>query len=671
MTDNPHIQDLIAMRRRTFLGALTAMPFLTLEEADAQSAGLSFQSLPPDKTDVVTVPQGYRVQTLIGWGDPLFENVAPFNPDALTRADQETRFGQNNDMLALFPGRHAFPRPTNQNRLLLCANHEYFDAALTFPAARRKADIDAPKMEALYAAMGVSVVQVEKNRRNDWRVIRDARPGAGLNRRITPFTPVRFEGPAKDHRWIAAASAPLATPDDAVSCGTMANCSGGQTPWGTYLSCEENFNNYVVSNDANAAALAPAQADAPWMWAAGNFDYPLYNARRDATVPRQFDIAQNPYMPALYGWVVEIDPYDPTWAPRKRTALGRVKHECATTALTRDGRVAVYMGDDQIDECVYKFVTRDRFDPRERTANRDLLNEGKLYVARFNEDGTGAWVALTAEAANAAAPPYAAPFADDGDVAIRAREAARFLGATPMDRPEDVEAIIDANWVGQGQVLVSCTYNRNEHAARPGNPRRVGGGDVQPNHGGHILKIEEAGGDCGGETFRWDVFALGGDPDAPDAAITAADGSRAYLSVKQNGVPANTGARFACPDNICFDDAKNVWIATDGSPAVFGDCNDSVLVTPTTGAGPRPIKRFLIGPIGCEICGPTVAPDQRAFLAAIQHPGEDDEHGNSYVGARWSDPDRKPPSSFPDGAGAWPRSAVVVVTRTDGGIVGT
>jgi secreted PhoX family phosphatase len=603
----------------------------------------------------------------------LFDGMPSFDPDALTRSDQEKRFGQNNDMLALFPAQYSFPWPADQASLLMCANHEYVEPALLFPANASAGAMSAAQWEAAFAAVGVSVVQVEQNN-GDWRVHQDAAPGLGLNRRITPFTPVVFAGPAAQHRWIAAAAtavnaaSPGAAADvSAVHCGTLANCAGGKTPWGTYLTSEENFDGFFRLSDASAPPIASAQADSAWIYDAGRFGYPLFsNSNTSAPTPPQFDVAHNPYGPSLYGWVTEIDPYDPNWAPRKRTALGRKKGECATTAIAKDGRVACYMGDDQIDHFVFKFVTEGRFDPANRLANRDLLDHGKLYAARFNEDGSGDWVELTLDACNRAIAeaPYHQPFSDVGDVAMRAREAAVLLGATPMDRPEDVEAPVDEQWRGYGMALIVCTNNRNESFAHPGNPRRGEAQSTrvqQSNPAGHIIRIDEANADHAAARFTWDVFVLAGDPAAaPDEST----------SVVADGAPTITGERFACPDNICFDRSMNVWIATDGSPAVLSDCNDAVLTAPVISEGPRPVKRFLVGPVGAEICGPTLALDERAFLCAIQHPGENDGGGTDIRELRWRRGQR-PPSSFPDGNGAWPRSAVIVVSRDDGGKVGT
>ncbi len=680
MADAPHIQDLLAVRRRTLLMGLAGLPLLSLAPAHAQSRPLGFQSVPANLSDDVSVPAGYRVQTLIAWGDAMFDEM-PEKADlnALTRADQEKRWGMNNDMLMLFPASFAFPPPRDGDEFLLCANHEYFDPGLMFPANRRITDFTGAQIEAAFASMGASVVRVRREG-SSWRMVRESAPGVGLNRRITPFTPVAFGGPAANHPWVLEAAAFVnarePAPAGTVSCGTMANCAGGRTPWGTYLTAEENFQSYFYRSDSDAPALTTYLAQGAYVLDAGNFGYsaltpnaPLFQAT-NMRGPAQFDLSQNPGGPALYGWIVEIDPYDSSSTPKKRTALGRKKAECATTALTRDGRVAVYMGDDQINEYLYKFVTRRRFNPADRAANMDLLDEGKLYVARMEEDGSGRWIEISLSAANRAAraAEYPHVFRDAGDLMMRSREAARLLGATPLDRPEDVEALIDANWVGEGPVLVVCTNNREQDLERPGSPAREGSDGVQPNLAGHILRLDEAGGDCGATRFRWDVFALAGDPDATLAETPS--GAAAYVSPKRNGADTFSGDRFACPDNLCIDSARNVWIATDGSDSVFGDCNDSVLVARAAQPGAPPeIKRFLVGPPGAEICGPLLAPDERAFLAAIQHPGDGISGGPGAFELRFLG-NAPLTSHFPDGGDAFPRSAVIVVTREDGGPVG-
>lgn len=687
-----HINELIASRR-ALLGGFVGLPLLNLggcatSQGVATAAALSLQAAPSfasvaaTNADMVSVPPGFRVQTLIAWGDALIDGLPAFDMDALTRADQERRFGQNNDMLALFPAQHAFPPPRadlqNGDKLILCANNEYVELALMYPALNEQRDATAPQFEAALAATGVTVVALEKAD-GAWRAVRDASLGAGLNRRITPFSPVVFSGPAAAHPWILDAGAKVnalepgaaheATEPGAINCGTSANCAGGQTPWGTYLTSEENVDYLFVSTQRSSPALDAAREDISYVLDAENFGTPRGNPYTHL-FPRQFDVSHNPYGPSLYGWVVEIDPYDPTWTPRKRTALGRKKGECATTALTRDGRVVVYMGDDQVDEYVYKFVSTARVNPADRVGSRDVLDHGQLYVARFEEDGTGRWIAINVEAANAAAREqgYTALFRDDADIMVRVREASRIQGGTPMDRPEDIEALLDSNWVGLGPVLIVCTKNTQQGFAHAGNPRRESEtpNRAQANAGGHILRIDEAGGDCGALRFAWDIFALGGDPAATTLTIPQRSGRPTHVSTNYNGAPTLTGDRFACPDNLCVDSKYNVWISTDGSDDVFADCNDSVLVTQAAAIGPKPMKRFLVGPLGAEICGPTITPDERAFLCAIQHPGENDVEGTNINDLRWIYK-RRPPSHWPDGGDSWPRSAVVVVTREDGG----
>ncbi len=686
-----HVQDLIASRlsRRALVTGLAGLPLLGLTTGCATPgaaggaggpipSGADFASVPATTADAITLPPGHEAKVLISWGDALFEGDGPFEPASLTREAQERRFGANNDMLALIARDYAFPPRTDAARFALCANNEYISLGLMYPGKPLK--FDAAQMAALYASVGVSVVAVERTGA-DWRVVLDKAPGAGVNRRITPFTPVRFSGPAAAHPWIARAGEIVRQAEPGagaglVPCGTLANCAGGVTPWGTYLSSEENFNNFFALSDAGAPGARAARQDPALVLDAEAFGYPLFDNTIPAqAVPAQFDIARNPTGPALYGWVVEIDPNDPSWAPRKRTALGRRKGECATTALARDGRVVVYSGDDQANEFVYKFVSTGKFNPSDRLANRDLLDQGQLYVARLEEDGTGAWVAITAAAANAAAieAEHAARFSDAGDVAVRARIAARLLGATPMDRPEDVEAVLDETWTGQGAVMIVCTRNTELGYGGPGNPRRpdpARPGRAQANVAGHILKLEEAQGDCASLTFTWDVFALGGDPAATAPVASLRSGAAGHVAVTYRDAPTTTGARFACPDNLCLSTKTNLaWVTTDGSDEVFADCNDAVLAIPLAeGPGPKPVKRFLVGPIGCELTGPVLSPDERTFFAAIQHPGESNVAGVNFIDARLADPAVKPFSTFPDGG--WPRSSVIYVRRLDGGVIG-
>jgi secreted PhoX family phosphatase len=677
-----HIQELIASRRAV-LGGLVGLPLLNLAAcatpgangSSAQTAG--FTSVPANTADTITVPPGYRWRTLVKWGDALFDGMPDhIELDAMTRTEQERRFGQNNDMLALFATDYAFPPPKDQRRMILCANNEYMSLELTFPSARALRDFTPAQLEAMYASVGVSVLDLQRDAAG-WRMVKSA-AGRGHNRRITPFTPVLFSGPAARHPWIVAASEVVnaaepargAEPAGAVRCGTLGNCAGGLTPWGTYLTAEENFDGFFFGS----ASVDDQFADPAYALDVMSFSYPNGPGSLREKAPRQFRIGDNPRGPALYGWVVEIDPHDPTSTPKKRTALGRKKNECATSALARDGRVVIYMGDDQRDEHVYKFVSRGRFDPANRAANMDLLDDGQLYCAQFAEDGAGRWIPIDLAAANAAAQAEESPvrFRDEADLLVRARDAARLLGATPMDRPEDIEAVCDAEWRGLGTVLIACTNNSDRGFAHPGNPRRDSErpNTAQSNFAGHIVRIDETSGDPAATTFTWDVFALAGDPNTEELTARTRAGTLAHVSTKVNGAATFSGDRFACPDNMFIDTTHRVWISTDGNDGVFGDCNDGVLCTPLNAEGPRPVKRFLNCPVGAEVCGPLMAPDERAFFCAIQHPGAADVSGADYSQRRWMDDRPRPASSFPDGGDAWPRSAVIVVTRDDGGRIG-
>lgn len=694
MSHPPHVNELIATRlsRRGLFGGLAAAPLLaTLPACAANWLGgeprpagsgfrqATFASIAADRSDTVSVPPGYGFAPLIGWGDALFETVNdPVDLDRLDRAEQEQRFGTHNDMLALFPETWTLPLAPGGARQILCANHESFAPALAYPSARSLADFSEARMSALLAGLGVSVVALQQDAKGGWSVVRDAKPGAGVNRRITPFTPVAFSGPAANHPWIVAAAevfnrAEKDAPDGSVACGTLANCAGGQTPWGTFLTSEENFQSYFRVASEPTPALAAARNDERLAADAADFGYRLGDARPGLPRPAPYDLSANPTGPALYGWVVEIDPYDPTSTPRKLTSIGRKKGENASTALARDGRVVVYQGDDQLNEFTYKFISHGRFDPHNRRANMALLDRGVLHVARLESDGSGRWIPITLAAANAAVAGTDTPaFLDEGDLMIRVRAAARALGGTPMDRPEDVEAPVDRNWVGQGAVYIPCTSGATAQPPAPGRPARPGETDArggQKNVPGHILRIHEAGDDCGADRFVWDVFLMGGDPDATTTMGTTPDGVSFAQGVTVDGRATFTGAALAAPDNLCFDSGGNAWITTDGMSSVF-DCNDVVLVAGTDPNRTPEVKRFLVGPVGCEITGPVFAPDETTLFVAIQHPGEFDVQRRDFADSRWTRPGSRPPSSFPDGGEAWPRSCVIAVRRLDGGRVG-
>lgn len=671
------------MSRRGFIAATAALPAFGLLPSAVQARAAGFASVPENMDDTVTVPKGYDWQRLISWGDPLFEGIAPAKPArgapfAFSRAEQEMRFGTHNDMIALFPAKWSYPWPhTRPKRAIMCVNHEAVSPFMTAPSPQGVAWSASPQqIEAMYACMGVSVVELAHDAKSGaWSVVKGKTPGQGRNRRITPFSEVIFDGPAAKHPWIVAGCAQVASfetaqsgpakTQGAVKVGTMQNCAGGYTPWGTYLTAEENFDNQFFTLEKTSPALTSAQNDPAFA-----YDQKVYGYDNTWRIggPDQFDLTKNPHGPSLYGWIVEIDPYDPDWLPRKRTAMGRKANECATVVIAKNRRIVSYMGDDSNNQFVYKFISDGVFNPASRIANRDLLGAGRLFAARLEADGSGQWLELTPAAANAAAKPEgAAAFVDQGDVLVRAREAALRLGATKMDRPEDVQSPTDGSFLGRGSVFVMCTGNLSDEgrAGNAANPRRarLSGDGLERNFQGHMVRFDETDGDHCAMTFKWDVFAIAGDPSAQTVPVTNRDGETINVSSWHNGRPTTSGDRFAMPDNICFDQKGFAWVSTDGSPDTF-PCNDGVYVMPTSGIGPRPVKRFLTVPVGAECVGPFVTLDQRNFFCGVQHVGAQSREGVSYRGG-----DVGPYSTFPDGA--WPRDSVIIVRRKDGGVVGT
>lgn len=674
----------LSLSRRGFIAATAALPALSLLPGDAAAVPAGFGGVAENMEDTITVPSGYKWERLISWGDALFDGIEPAKPSRgapfnYTRAEQENRFGTHNDMIALFPATWSYPWPeATPSRAIMCVNHEAVSPFMTAPSAQGVAWTAPPAqtLEAMYSSMGVSVVELAHDGvSGSWRVIKGSAPGQGLNRRITPFSEVVFDGPAASHPWVLAGCAKVNEYENAhsgavktvgaVKVGTFQNCAGGYTPWGTYLTAEENINNCFFTKLATSDALKAAQANPGFA-----FDQKSYGYDNGWPMggPSQFDLTLSPHGPALYGWIVEIDPYDPTWVPRKRTAMGRKKNECATTVIGKHKKIVSYMGDDSNNQFVYKFVTTGRFNPRDRLSNRDLLSSGKLYAARLEADGTGSWIELTVATANAASKPAGATaFVDQGDVMVRAREAALRLGATKMDRPEDVQSPTDGSFRGRGSVFVMCTGNKSDEgqAGNAANPRRTNdaGDGLERNFQGHIVRIDESRKDHCAMTFTWDIFAVAGDPSAEKAIVTTREGKSVNASSWHKGVPTTTGDRFAMPDNICFDNRGFAWVSTDGTSDTF-PCNDGVYVMPVSGTGPRPVKRFMTVPVGAECCGPFITADQKSFFCGVQHVGAQSRQGVAYRSR-----DVGPFSTFPDGG--WPRDSVIVIRRIDGGVVGT
>ena len=584
----------------------------------AQPVALGFTSIPPSSDDAIRIAPGYEAIVLYRWGDPVGipGNMPAFRMDASnTAAEQEAQAGMHHDGMSFYP----LPLASGASAHgLLAMNHEYLDDGLLHPDGRRT--WSAEKVRKAQASVGVSVVEVRLQGVR-WEVVRPSR----YARRITAYTPCAISGPAAG----ADAMRTALDPSGRDVLGTYNGCANGYTPWGTYLTCEENWNFFFVT----AGAISPEQRRYGIGKGRG-YGWERHDGR--------FDAARHPNESNRFGWIVEIDPYEPQSKPVKRTALGRMKHEGAHPSVGPDGRIAFYMGDDEGFEYIYKFVTARAWDAANRAANRDLLDDGVLYAARFNSDGTGEWLALEHGKNGLTA---ANGLASQADVLVKTRQAADRAGATPMDRPE---------WGAVHPVTREVYMTLSNNTAR-GRDKQPGPDAANPranNVFGHIIRWREDGDDVAATRFRWDIFALGGVPGNADPA------KRGRFK----------GDAFGCPDGLWFDRRGVLWVQTDISPTALlrGDFaplgNNQVLAAdPATGE----LRRFLVGPKGCEITGFTTTPDNRTAFVNIQHPGENPGEIN--------DPD------FPSANSNWPdfdpngrpRSATVVIRRKDGGEIGT
>jgi hypothetical protein len=661
---NPTLQDVVreGLTRRGLLAsgaaaavALTAAPAAAAasEPGTASASGavglggwtpapgksLTFPVVPPNTLDTVVVANGYDWSPLISWGDPVEDGAPEFDVDAQTPQAQRRQFGYNNDYLAilLLPG--------HRNRALLVSNHEYTNEALMFRGWSASTGSTREQAFISMAAHGMSVVEIERvGRTGEWRVVRGRR--RRYNRRIHTHTAFRLTGPAAGSSYVRT----NADPRGVRIFGTLNNCAGGVTPWGTVLSGEENVNQYFgasadVTDPARAAALA-------------RYGFPTRRStseRRWEAYEERFDVAKEPNEPNRFGYIVEIDPFDPYSVPLKRTALGRFKHEGANVRIAPDGRVAAYMGDDERHDYLYKFVSRGRYQPggstRARRHNLTLLEDGDLYVARLTGDspgeidgsgrlpsdgafdGTGQWLPLVVNGRSRV------PGFDVARVLVHTRLAADELGRldpaqgpTKMDRPEDVEPHPIT-----GRVYAALT-NNVDRGRTPGPGQRFAPADeANPRNGnrhGQVLELREDRDDPTATTFTWRLFIVAGDPASPDTYFGGYDKSKV--------------SPISCPDNVAFDPAGNLWIATDGN--ALGS-NDGLFGVPLEGAEAGHVKQFLTVPVGAETCGPFITPDARTLVIAVQHPGE-------VTGSTLENPG----STFPNGR--FPQPTVVVVWRT-------
>ncbi len=615
------IGDLVARRlsRRDVLrgaaaggAALALTPSLSAcatSGASASATPFNFAEIPRGSGPSHVLPQGYAADVLLRWGDPLFSDSPRFNPLAQTAAAQMRQFGYNNDFIGFVP------LEASGRRGVLCVNHEYTSTPLMFPGLAKDplASMTQELCAVERAAHGASIVEIaERNER--WSVVIPSR----FNRRITADTPTQVTGPAAGHARLATS----ADPSGRVVAGTINNCAGGITPWGTFLTAEENFNLNFLGTVRGGHPEAPNHKrygvpGSEYAW--GRFD------------PR-FDVSREPNEPNRFGWIVEIDPLDPKAPPKKRTALGRFKHEGAESVVAPGGRVVIYMGDDQRFDYVYKFVTARAFNAANPAANSNLLDEGVLYVARFSDSGALTWLPLV----HGHGPLTAANgFASQADVLIETRRAADLLEATPMDRPEDIEPNPTT-----GRVYLTLTNNDERTADRlnAANPRAK-------NTAGHIIEIIEPDGDFAATASRWEILVLCGDPNNPAAGATW-------------NVATSANGWFGSPDNCAVDPRGRLWIASDGNKATGAD--DGLWALETDGALRATGRAFFRAPVGAEVCGPRFAPDGRTLFLAVQHPGDGEKASYENPSTRWPDFDPAMP----------PRPSVLAIRRDDGGPVG-
>lgn len=625
------IRDIIAERvsRRGFLlgagstlGAVAAQGFvgsLFSGQAFAQDAqsSLQFTELKRVYDDKHRVADGYRADVVAGWGDPMKADQGPFDTATMDAAAQAERFGYNCDYVAFMP----LPRGSQtSDHGLLCVNNEYVSFNVMFPDMADDGEggkrMTAEQVALCNMAVGHSIVEIRREG-GDWRVVQDS----ALNRRLTLETPMAISGPAAGHDWMKTSY----DPEGRLVRGTIYNCGGGITPWGTVLTCEEG------ASDTFGGDIATTPfADVLERYGYDGADY-YGRARFD----RRFDISAEPNEPNRFDWVVEIDPYDPASTPVKRTALGRMAHEAATVVVNKDGRIVVYMGDDDYFEYVYRFVSARPYDPADPASGKDLLDEGTLSVAKFEADGTMRWLPLV----QGQGPLTAGNgFATQAEVLLKTRLAADALGATPMDRPEDMET----NPV-TGRVYALMTKNKKMTADKlnPANTR-------PENHYGHIVELVPPGGagrdaDHTADTYGWDLFVLAGNPKDP------VHGAQFHPATSEDGW-------FVNPDNLTFDPKGRMFVATDGANDF--DLPDGIYAVDTEGPARGLPKLLFTCPHGAEAAGPAFTPDGTTLFVSVQHPAED-AATLAEAGTLW--PDFR--------AGGVPRPAVVAIQRADGGEV--
>ena len=631
-SDNPYFRDVArtALSRRTVLrgtvGAVVAVGATSMLAACGDDSGstasrgplegMRFDPVKPNTDDALRIPKGYQQKVVIRWGDPVLPGAPAFNFDEQTPEAQAKQFGFNNDFAGLIP------IAGEKDKYYLVVNQEYTTEQFMFRGYNEKEPTEQQARISM-AAHGITVLEVAGSSKDG-----SLTPVIGpRNRRITASTPFRLTGPAAGTDLVKSKADTAGT----TILGTIANCSGGITPWGTMLSGEENFPDYFSGFGKITDKTASERLDRYGF--EDDADYHQWSRYES-----RFDLTKDPNEANRFGYVVEVDPTDPNSTPLKHSALGRLKHESANIHVTADGTVVAYTGDDERFEYIYKFVSSRKIKDGNLRHNMGILTEGTLYVAEFSSDkpvtvddaaGSGRWHNLMTVDADGSATSHIKGMTA-AEVAVFTRLAADKAGATKMDRPEDIEP-----HPTNGKVYCALTNNTKRGVdGKPGpdavNPRNE-------NKNGQILELTD---DHAGETFTWDLLLVCGDPNEADTYYGGFDKTKV--------------SPISCPDNIAFDPHGNLWISTDGNAL---DSNDGLFAVALDGDRRGETKQFLTVPRAAETCGPIIG-DKRVIVC-VQHPGEEDDHSAD-----------KPFSHWPDGGDSQPRPAVVAVWRDDYGLIG-
>lgn len=598
-------------------GMLAGLAHATTGTGEAKPKGLNtiaFQEIAHGLDETLHVAENYSYQVLLRWGDPIFEGVDEFDAYQQTANKQAKQFGYNNDFVSYLPIAKA---EQASNHGLLVVNHEYVSSHLMHANSQKADNLTKEQIETEINAHGLSIVEIKnvevRKHKREWQINSQSK----LNRRITPHTKMKLSGPASGHVRMKTSFSPNGT----ESIGTFGNCAGSFTPWGTVLTAEENIQAYFMGDASKTNEYE---------------NYKRFGLRGDKTAlsfwgrhHSRWDINKSPQAALHAGWIVEIDPYAANSVPIKRTALGRCKHEGCGIHINKDNRVVVYMGDDQAFEYIYRFVSKEMFIKGNQIHNMGLLDDGELSVAEFTQQGTLIWHAL-----RYGQGPHTLEnsFTCQADVVIDMRRAADLVGATPMDRPEEIK--VDPV---SGDIFAAMTNNVARVNIDAANPRVL-------NRHGHLLELHAPGQDHSANEYKWEVFILGGNPE------NLIDAASYHSDVSKNGW-------FSAPDNCSFDKNGMLWIASDGFNR-YGKA-DGIWTCAVSGKHKALSKHFLRAPVGAEICSPCFTPDQKTMFCSVQHPGAGSKFARPST--RWPDFKKDVP----------PRPSVIAVTHDENKDIGS